>query len=103
MTEDEAKTKWCPFVRAASATSDDLKRAEVFGPSINRVAVPGEKVALPVVARCIASACMAWRFDRVERDATGRPARDWPGLAPFLGPDTHVFVHGYCGLAGTPQ
>jgi hypothetical protein len=36
MTEEEAKTKWCPFMRTPHA----------LGPTANR---------------CIASECMAWR------------------------------------------
>ena len=48
MTEDQAKTKWCPFYRATEKGMD------------NRLSVrngAGE-------ACCIGAACMAWRWDR---------------------------------------
>ena len=46
MTEEEAKTKWCPMARAATH----------FGPntiSANNVGGP--------ITRCIGSECMMWR------------------------------------------
>jgi len=47
MTEDEAKTKWCPFARLA----------ELDG--ANRGSVSGHDMPL---AKCIGTACMAWRW-----------------------------------------
>jgi len=79
MTEEEAKTKWCPFVRAVSVDSGHS--------AANRIALPKEAVALPVSARCIASACMAWRMKPVPTPGgEGRLSR----------------VEGFCGLAGQP-
>lgn len=48
MTEDEAKTKWCPFVRFADATTEG---------TFNRYA----DGCWPVNVNCIGSACMVWR------------------------------------------
>jgi hypothetical protein len=70
MTEDEAKTKWCPMARAEAG------RGEM---SINRLPM-GEP---DVGCLCIASACMMWR------EASLPVKRDG---------DTFVFG-GYCGLA----
>jgi hypothetical protein len=49
LTEEEAKTKWCPFARLS--IGKDLA-APNRGPSVE------EK------CRCIGSACMAWRRER---------------------------------------
>ena len=76
MTEDEAKTKWCPMVRAGNEAGCNRKDA---------------------TDKCIASDCMMWRtsctryFDKgkyYDRDETG--TGQW------------VETGGYCGLAGKP-
>jgi len=75
MTEDEAKTKWCPFARIA-----DPNAPTGGNTYINKID--------GVAPRCIGSDCMAWRSkpDKLyERD---------PDKYPLLG---------YCGLAGTPS
>lgn len=76
MTEDEARQKWCPFTRVASA----------IGGSYNRdtQGVP------PIVDRCIASECMAWRsYEAYVSNETNPVQRDLTTI-------------GYCGLAGKP-
>jgi len=90
MTEDEAKTKWCPFVRAA-------------GP-----ADPASGYL------CIGSACMAWRWGAVECEppygsggiSTAELLRLRPNLTPYHNPaDTkRLFAvpSGRCGLAEKP-
>jgi hypothetical protein len=79
MTEDEAKTKWCPFVRYSAAFDDYASnRWKQSSPE-------DEPDALnPVACRCIASQCMAWR-----------KLHD----ADF---DSHDNLPGFCGLAGKP-
>jgi hypothetical protein len=67
MTEDQAREKWCPFARVAAA---DYSSNKGSGGDIR----PG--------AYCIASRCMAWRWD-LDTVAT----------------EPH---EGYCGLAGEP-
>lgn len=74
MTEDEAKTKWCPFVRAVLPGTTLPAGNRGVGPD-GTEGVKG--------ARCIASACMAWRWDERTDYA---PVRQ-----------------GYCGLAGSPS
>jgi len=49
MTEDEAKTKWCPHVRQSNGYKEGFSK--------NR-----ESSGAPTDARCIASECMAWRW-----------------------------------------
>lgn len=80
MTEDEAKTKWCPAVRIAP--SSDSHHA-VTNREDRALETPG-----PVSTNCIGSACMAWRRINSGRSPTGYGSS---------------IVSGYCGLAGAPQ
>ena len=79
MTEEEAKTKWCPHVRSI----DTQIGPDDGGPCNSHM--EGEDLKdgrNPIYARCIGSACMAWRFvDEVINLPTSP---------------------GYCGLAGKP-
>jgi hypothetical protein len=65
MTEAEATEKWCPFARAGIRYAEGSRDPD-GGPR--------------APCRCIASACMAWRWRRGDE------------------PDVE---DGYCGLAGT--
>jgi hypothetical protein len=67
MTEDEAKTKWCPMARTSSALEGCC--------SINRLYVS----SVTTETRCIASDCMAWRC--IDREGWRRPDRGYCGLA----------------------
>lgn len=80
LTEKEAKTKWCPHVRAHAYVPEG-------GVSVNRAYPDG--VMNIERACCIASACMAWRWAEM-------PIAD---ESKFMGtvPGT-----GHCGLAGMP-
>ena len=99
MTEEEAKTKWCPHTRLAAPVD-----SEAAGTSGNRYgddALSG--------CRCIGSQCMAWRC--------GKPAIERQGSLGD-GANPHAFrpngdgwefikrawqrtvPRGYCGLAG---
>lgn len=72
LTEEQAKTKWCPYTRiAVTSKYEDDDGLTVNMPTINR----------PVQdhMRCIASECMAWRI--VWSDAANEP-------------------RGYCGAFG---
>ena len=74
MTEEEAKTKWCPHVRV---TTLDEKIAS------NR----GRYVRDDIDTNCIGSACMMWRqidLSRVPMDELHKYSKG----------------DGYCGLAG---
>lgn len=79
MTEEEAKTKWCPIVRPVNV-------------SATARAVSGS-------ATCIASACMAWRWAQPGivsgLDLSGT-AEEVAARYPDIQSD------GYCGLAGAP-
>jgi len=80
VTEDEAKTKWCPFARIVAGHNEG-GNIRVTAPQapFNRIDVHEAPPDFFAGAKCIASACMAWR--------TGGPG--------FL-----VGEGGYCGLAG---
>ncbi len=94
MTEQEAKTKWCPFARVLNWTSDVVRQGdepEIISGVVNREPGPydadgKETVALSGRYLCLGSACMAWRDDR-------HPSWDQRYDKP---------PNGYCGLAGKP-
>lgn len=74
LTEEEAKTKWCAFTRYQVHDNPSENRWKQSLPADEPHAVN------PVACRCIASACMSWRWTRNELKTTG-----------------------YCGLAGKPD
>lgn len=105
MTEEEAKTKWCPFTRAA-----DLEG--------NRGLVSGHEHPQTM---CIGSACMAWRWEPDTKRGPGpleekklppgsarelgrRAGFVWvPGKREDEGVTWGLFPRiGFCGLAGKP-
>ena len=61
MTEDEAKTKWCPMVRFVVSSEDQN--------SANR----WEGCPVPEICCCLASDCMMWReqWKRAEVSSNG--------------------------------
>ena len=111
MTEDEAKTKWCPqYQVAASATSN--QHSSTDHRTVNNRPAHEQ-------SRCIGSGCMAWRVSghspectdvqnmaigqkpkpvegkvwrRVHRD--DEAAKDWQWQL--------YATEGFCGLAGRP-
>lgn len=90
MTEEEAKTKWCPHARYVI---DDSGAGPSPGyPTGNRFGghEPSEGRCL-----CIASSCMAWRWSEEPRPGN-RTNNDFDVPGPDV-PGT-----GYCGLAGKP-
>ncbi len=72
MTEEEAKTKWCPHA-IASHTNPRQHNGEVW------------------LHNCIGSACMAWRRRRWFW---------WPAMT--IGEQWERKAMGRCGLAGKP-
>lgn len=82
MTEDEAETKWCPFVRTVVVGID----SEIIGPFNRDDTTPGRTQDIIERALCIGSTCMAWRWD-VGDDEKVIPERS---------------LDGHCGLAGKP-
>jgi hypothetical protein len=105
MTEDEAKTKWCPHVRVVITGN-----GQQIGPANRAVGANGMEGTQG--ARCIASGCMSWRlrqqtFSRdLELWSKSRGVRvisawgddaDW---RPIGGDSDPPPATGYCGLAG---
>ena len=78
MTEDEAKTKWCPFSRVAVDVVDPSRISPA--PGHNRVQkMDGDVITrwgVPDGSLCVAGRCMAWR--------THRPGRGYCGLAGVI-------------------
>lgn len=85
LTEEDAKTKWCPHVRAS---------AFIRGAAVNRQSgFPGDEM------NCIASRCSQWRWMQKPN----------PNFHPMMDAVTtkipkHLVdeTRGYCGLAGKP-
>lgn len=99
MTEQEARTKWCPMARS----SDN-------GVSINRtddLTCKPDKDCM-----CIGSECMTWRWDEgrfettLERPNPCRMEDGWNkndtgmGIMEYSRPNPNR--KGYCGLGGKP-
>lgn len=117
MTEEEAKTKWCPFVRTIG--EDDPG-------TVNRWTLDEGGVPNPFGGTnfCIGSACMAYRIDHVDIKNDGATHLKKPAgelNPPFSNcPEGYTVTvhdsdgyfhaeknprhieHGFCGLAGKP-
>jgi hypothetical protein len=78
MTEDEAKTKWCPMYRITSL--EWLQTA-----TNNR----GETLHENIPPNCIGSDCMMWTWDVTPFMANNENARG----------NAHTKASGHCGLA----
>lgn len=89
MTEDEAKTKWCPFARTVMSNDPSLLEYPSSQPVGNRVLGPAGKEAF---AKCMASECMAWRWIDTHVQNPAHPDGD-------LIRSTRSY--GTCGLAGS--
>ena len=101
LTEQEAKERWCPFVRYTS----------IRGQGINRWVDDADRQVNPEPARCIASQCMAWRW--------GQPSTETKWFAKPPETDEWRFAsgennganytrarpnrRGFCGLAWRPE
>lgn len=84
LTENEAKTKWCPLVRLVG-----FKDSDAEGTSWNRS--PDDPVGVKSPAtKCIASACMAWRTGVWDHQRNLTPENRTPGV-------------GFCGAFGKPS
>ena len=88
MTEEEAKTKWCPFVRATNSGSER---------TFNRWSL--EPITDTPLLTCCGSDCMAWRWSH---PMGAQQIGHGPGAASTTVEDTTQFSGGYCGLAGKP-
>jgi hypothetical protein len=73
MTEEEARKKWCPMARVEEHSVVASNRERLFYQGDNKGW--SSPAGLPA-CRCIASSCMAWRWDSR--------------------------TTGFCGLAGRP-
>lgn len=113
LLESIARTKWCPFARlvAEDNPQGDMRLGTPAG--FNRgTMTPGQEIS----ARCIASACMAWRSQEItllQQESPGPEYRDggekWQFKFKPSGLVEETLTHvwsapaGYCGLAGKPE
>jgi len=99
MTEEEAKTKWCPFMRASDGNGGAVN---IYDHDIDPDCM------------CIASKCMAWRWGPEPRHLLSSYAREgWDhipaedtedGVEHWMEPDAEYLARrdGHCGLVGKP-
>lgn len=111
LTEAEAKMHWCPLARVTGTG----------GVGGNRYPMEDDAPGIAPFARCIGSACMAWRTvepkpsggQRFGVILDGKPEETWfwdpRGSDAYRGrvavremPAHEVAVHGYCGAFGRP-
>ncbi len=93
LTETEARDRWCPHARVIYG-----------GPTFNRLgelstANPTE--LNPEICRCIASACMAWRWGEWALTDVRTTTEDGRPMVVQVD-DRSQPTRGYCGLAGRP-
>ena len=89
MTESEAKTKWCPMVRA---TYFDQAVGTWTGAA--NAQSTGKTGDVQYGGKCIGSACMMWRWNNEWIEAV-RTRPDW-----FKRGEK---TDGFCGIAGEPK
>lgn len=99
LTEDEAKTKWCPFARVRGKYDDGPTSAFNRCPPFDNALVPE--------CRCIASECMAWR-QGLKRNPDWKPRHGMmSGIEEHPDAREPPYIvdaeRGYCGLAGRPS
>ena len=83
MTEQEAKTKWCPMARTVSDTRNHA--------TANRLVDRGPSNA-DSDCMCLVSDCMMWRWDDKTVLSEGH-------FGTYTIKD---YTHGHCGLGGKP-
>lgn len=92
MTEEEASTQWCPFIRVFEGKDGEQYSNRPDGGTSN--------------SYCIGSACMAWRWNAISTMEKPDPADDrWAGPYPIpMGGACWMRQsdNGFCGLAGKP-
>jgi hypothetical protein len=113
MTEEEAKTKWCPFARTTQTDGINTSGARNRVGNSDTMTTDADRL---LGMQCIGSACMAWRavvtrerprlvqenevdaWKRVGWTESGEP--DGFGLVAIIPPPPQS--EGFCGLAGKP-
>lgn len=83
LTEEKAKTRWCPFARQPYTIGDRV--SNVVG---NRILDENGELAFTC---CIGSACMAWQSAGMK------------GIGPTDDPTAPEEPIGYCSMFGRPE
>lgn len=94
MTEDEAKTKWCPFSAVVSGYVDSVGRVNPhgLGHTHNRIRTGNPEV--PVTSpemNCLGSGCMMWAAEKKYTPKFNERGEDIGGAYGDTG-------NGYCGF-----
>lgn len=105
MTEEEAKTKWCPFSRVVE--TGPTGNHTLVRNRVTRVASDGSAVSSLAHglagAQCLGSDCMAWRWGQKPNPSyTPQHGAMWPQPHPPVAMYIRDETTGGCGLAGKP-
>lgn len=94
LTEDRARGKWCPHSRQVAVVCND---APVVAVTANRDA--GNHYGVEN-CRCIASECMAWRWEPADAFEARQDAYHDAANIGGLNVIEEPHPRGFCGLAG---
>lgn len=89
MTEDEAKTKWCPYTRVFVSTNKGIS-------SFNKHSDENDRFDKRMC--CIASECMMWRTGKMKISEFVEMRNGSIYKESYEAKDI-----GWCGLAGKPE
>lgn len=81
MTEEEAKRKWCPFVKVFVRDDELWSNRPDNGFTSD--------------SYCVGAECMAWRLWPTEMEVTDAQGK-------IVKREGRLYSRGYCGLAGKP-
>lgn len=105
VTEEEAKTKWCPFAR--------VRRHGIAGSAaFNRFVDSEAECDTAAGSNCVGSDCMAWRISQQEPEVYYTLRGVEVGIGEVVSWEDQNLLKrcerkrapvGFCGLAGAPQ
>ena len=98
MTEEDARQRWCPFVRVSGAGEGLAAEWHNNRPTFGDVEAKGFDL-------CIASACMAWRWSQKRNPDWNPSTAQMSWSHPADNPPAFIRdeTQGGCGLAGAPS
>jgi hypothetical protein len=98
LTEAEAKQRWCPFANVGFGTRlpGVINRLQITDQDKSGQTVASGETIIPAGAKCLGSACMAWRWMKAEANT-----HPWLVTMPDKEPERYAWnPTGHEGYAG---